>query len=199
MRILIALVPMVLLLSSCRKCKEYGFFIAPMYVRMSPVPQAMTNFDTINFMVDVPFNANDVRDVNFRIPYSLEGYKPFELPLGLSGQLSTQTIDGPRIEPFKEGILKLNILKGEKKIGTEFSFDFQRGDTSWQVHLQFIPLKRFEGLFSIRFFSTGYRDRCLEIGLQQTMINTPQSHHLVDERLTLRYIPHPNDIFFYVE
>ncbi len=85
MRILIALVAMVLLLSSCRKGKQYGFFIAPMYVHISPVPQAKANIDTINFMVDIPFNAADVRDANFRIPYSLESFKPIDLPLTIHG------------------------------------------------------------------------------------------------------------------
>ena len=83
--------------------------------------------------------------------------------------------------------------------GSQYSFDFERRDTSWQIHLQLIPFKKFDGLFWITFYPTGYRDRCLEIGLIQTMINTPQSHQLVNERLALQFVPHPSHIFFYVE
>lgn len=200
MRITWILAIVSVLLLSCNKCPDSGYYIAPMNISITSVPIVRLSSDTVSVKITIPHKAKDVRSSSVLIPEATMNKRPFDLSFSFGGIANDQVGPGEIfIDPVKLGYFKLQTIKGIMSVERFSTFGFEKHDTAWQIHFQLIPQKRFNGLFVLHFYPTGYRDRCIELGLQQTMINTPQSHNLVKERLALPFEPHPSDIFFYVE
>jgi hypothetical protein len=171
-----------------------------MYLSVTPAPRVVYGQDTITVTAYVPYETADLRLPGY--PVNVSRFKPSAMQIGITGSLSSwSTYDdyrGTPIIPFSSGLLELKMMKG-KEVTKNLVFDFEATDTAWIISFQVIPLKAFPGLFMLNPSRTQYKDRCMQIDPSIVYLNTPKSHHLVQERLNIPLSPWHDNMLFYVE
>ena len=195
MRFLI-IITISICMAACKKCEQAAHYVVPMYLEISPVPKVRLGIDTIIVTATVPYNTADLRLPGY--PVSLKQFKPSDLYFSLSARPSEGEPPNPPIIPYLDGFLELHLALGMQK-GKNLLFEFAESDTAWVVKFKLVPKKHFEGIYNLRTFPVQYKDYCMQIDPISIFVNTPTSHHLVNERISRPFAPNQSDVFFYVE
>jgi hypothetical protein len=196
MRKIPSLFLVAIILGGCRKkCELASQFEVPLYIQITKVPSVKLASDTITVTASVPFKTHDLRNSTFKI--LTEKYKPSTWFFHLNARPSVGGFPNPPIIPFQDGYFDVLVVKGNRV--RYLYFDFEKTDSEWVISFKLIPKRHFKGLFMFSWSRTQYKDDCVQMDPQAILVNTPQSHHLIKDRLEFQFSPWQDDVMFYVE
>lgn len=192
----------IILLAGCqKKCiNGVGQYFVPMYVSVSNVPKVKLGRDTVKIKIWIPYETADLRFPEEKI--NLRYRKPVKLHSGvMTPPIRVSDINNniAMYEPFTLGFMKVIPLKGKQLQAGDIAFEFEAGANSWEIEYGLVSKKPFDGVYLYRVSITQYKDRCVQVDPVTTLVNTPTSHHLVQERFDWAFSPNDNDVLFYVE
>lgn len=197
------LILFAVIVSGCqKKCiNGVGQYFVPMYVSVTPVPKVQLGKDTVFVKIWIPYETADLRFPEEKI--NLRHRKPVKLHAGIShppprvADIHTSQIGW---DPNDTINLKLIAIKGKRLLQAgDIAFEFEAGTDTWEIEYGLVPKKPFSGIYLFRVSVTQYKDRCVQVDPVTTLVNTPTSHHLVQERFDWAFSPNDNDVLFYVE
>jgi hypothetical protein len=193
----------IILLAGCqKKCiNGVGQYFVPMYVSVSNVPKVKLGRDTVKIKIWIPYETADLRFPEEKI--NLRHRKPVKL----HGGISHPPIKRVDVDSYKGGwnpndtsYLKLIAIKGRRVLQAgDIAFEFADGANAWEIEYWVVPTQAFEGVYVYNLSITQFKDRCVQVDPVTTLVNTPTSHHLVQERFDWLFAPSENHVLFYVE
>lgn len=197
------LILFAVIVSGCqKKCiNGVGQYFVPLYVSVSNVPKVKLGSDTVKIKIWIPYETADLRFPEEKI--SMRYRKPRKLHAGvIHPPIKREDIHSSIIgwSAIDTSYLKLIALKGKRLFQAgDIAFEFEAGTDAWEIEYWIVPTKPFEGFYFYYLSITQYKDRCVQVDPVTTLVNTPTSHHLVQERFDWAFSPNDNDVLFYVE
>jgi hypothetical protein len=195
--------PILVLLAGCqKKCiNGVGQYFVPMYVSVTPVPKVILGKDTVFVKIWIPYETADLRFPEEKI--NMRYRKPVKLHAGvIHPPIRIADIHTSQIgwDPHDTINLKLIAIKGKRLLQAgDIAFEFEAGVDAWEIEYGLVPLKPFDGVYAYRTSVTQFKDRCVQVDPVTILVNTPTSHHLVQERFDWLFAPNEDHVLFYVE
>lgn len=196
MRNLLILISIIYIsLLSCRKqCRDTGQFIIPAFISVTEGDNFIVNNDTIAVSIRIPIYAYDVRD---SAQINLYSYPQSLLHLVFSYRTRVRSENNSiPLDLIQEGVFEVLNASGEIIKGSELWFNYEVNDGHWQIRFYLVPKIYLEGIFSIYFGVTNFKNDCLLIQPNYVFENPEKNWHLLTTHLGYEFRPWQNTYFF---
>jgi hypothetical protein len=196
MKISVVLIFMLSVLACKKNCTNAGQYIVPTSIMITSGKSFKVNKDSIFVKISIPFRTNDVRD---QAPIDILFYPQSHIFISLSHRPTLRSdVNVINIDLFGEGYFERITQKGKSLRSSMLMYEYERGQSAWEISFVLIPKKYLDGVISLHFGPTQFRNDCLLIQPNYEFYNSTQNWDLLSSQLTYSAGPWSNDYYFYL-